>query len=220
MIWQSRVSSTSCPLRKRFFLPWGCSCPRPTGAALAQPRNTRAMPDQSRCPRRRRRGVQPRPQARCRIPLSACSRAMFASDDVCQLSLEALEDVTGLSRRQHPDGPACPPQRQASSRRRTRGTAGTPTATASCCRRGTAHDDRRFPTCCRPCPASPRWPAPTPPGRSGPDRTTSARPLRRHAQEGRRAPLAPRPRLRPRHAPARAPRRRCRPHRRSRCCTR
>ena len=29
---------TSCPLRKRFFLPWGCSCPRPTGAALAQPR--------------------------------------------------------------------------------------------------------------------------------------------------------------------------------------
>ena len=41
---QIRVSPTSCPLRKRFFLPWGCACPRPTGAALAQPRNSRAMP--------------------------------------------------------------------------------------------------------------------------------------------------------------------------------
>ena len=49
---------------------------------------------------------------------------------------------------------------------------------------------------------------------------TPARPLRRHAQEGRRAPLAPRPRLRPRHAPARPPRWRRRPHRRSPCCTR
>ena len=29
---------TSCPFRKPYFLPWGCSCPRPTGAALAQPR--------------------------------------------------------------------------------------------------------------------------------------------------------------------------------------
>ena len=34
----------SGPFRKSFFLPWGCLCPRLTGAALAQPRNTRAMP--------------------------------------------------------------------------------------------------------------------------------------------------------------------------------
>ena len=43
--------------------------------------------------------------------------------------------------------------------------------------------------------------------------TDQPRPLRRHAQEGRRAPLAPGPRLRPRHAPARPPWRRRRPHR-------
>jgi hypothetical protein len=41
---ETRASPTSCPLRKRFFLPWGCSCPRPTGAALAQPRNAPFMP--------------------------------------------------------------------------------------------------------------------------------------------------------------------------------
>ena len=31
---------TQARFARAFFLPWGCSCPRPTGAALAQPRNT------------------------------------------------------------------------------------------------------------------------------------------------------------------------------------
>ncbi len=44
---RSPVSPKSGPFRKTRFLPWGCSCPRPTGTALARPRNTRAMPDPS-----------------------------------------------------------------------------------------------------------------------------------------------------------------------------
>ena len=40
----NRASLTSCPFRKSLFLPWGCLCPRPTGAALAQPKEHPAMP--------------------------------------------------------------------------------------------------------------------------------------------------------------------------------
>ena len=57
--------------------------------------------------------------------------AMFTRDDVCQQSLEALEDFPAFPA--SPSRRSCAPSsRQASSRRRTRGPAGTPTATASC----------------------------------------------------------------------------------------
>ena len=41
---QTEHPPTQARFARAYFLPWGCSCPRPTGAALAQPRNTRAMP--------------------------------------------------------------------------------------------------------------------------------------------------------------------------------
>ena len=34
---------TQARFARAYFLPWGCSCPRPTGAALAQPRTAPAM---------------------------------------------------------------------------------------------------------------------------------------------------------------------------------
>ena len=41
---------TQARFARAYFLPWGCSCPRPTGTALARPRNAPAM---STDPRRR-----------------------------------------------------------------------------------------------------------------------------------------------------------------------
>ena len=89
---------TLCPFRKPYFLPRGCSCPRPTGAALAQPRNARAVPDRRdalvAAVAAYNRSHKPLPNSAVRL-----LEAMFASDDVCQQSLQALEDVAGISRK-------------------------------------------------------------------------------------------------------------------------
>ena len=60
VVLQTQHPLTQARFARAYFLPWGCSCPRPTGAALAQPRNTRAMPIDCRPPRgdqRRSRGL-------------------------------------------------------------------------------------------------------------------------------------------------------------------
>ena len=97
-----RASPNSCPFRKSLFLPWGCSCPRPTGAALAQPRNTRAMPID---PRRRDDiaaavAAYDRDHPDAPLPRNAARllAVMFPSEDVCQRSLEAIA-AEGFSRR-------------------------------------------------------------------------------------------------------------------------
>ena len=80
------------------------------------------------------------------------------------------------------------------------------------CRQEAAPMSRALSICRRRCPASPRWPEPTPlPGLVR--QHDCACPICRRCPRRPQCALAPRPRLRPRHAPARPPRGRPRPYR-------
>ena len=85
-----RASPNSGLFRKPYYLPWGCSCPRLTGAALAQPRSTRAMPARRdaivAAVAAYNRSHKPLPHSTVRL-----LEAMFTRDDVCRRSLETLE---------------------------------------------------------------------------------------------------------------------------------
>ena len=94
-------SSNSTASDKRFFSERGCSCPRPTGAALAQPRNTRAIPTDLR----RRDDIvaavatydSTNPDAPLPRNAARLLAVMFPSEDVCQRSLQDLA-AEGFSR--------------------------------------------------------------------------------------------------------------------------
>src|SRR5271157_2097134 len=96
LIWTIRASSNSGLFRKTYFLLWGCSCPRPTGAAFGTTEGAPTMPARRdaliAAVAAHNRSHKPLPNSAVRL-----LEAMFASNDVCQLSLQALEDVTGLS---------------------------------------------------------------------------------------------------------------------------
>ena len=136
---------------------------------------------------------------------------MFPSEDVCQRSLDAIA-AEGFSRKRLPAGLKRLVAAGFLSRSRTGCVRSTPTRIGCTSRRRSTHDDPAVP----PAAATARL------HRAGPHprcmasvvrQHHQARPLRPDGQEGRRAPLAPRPRLRPRHPSARPARRRPRPHR-------
>jgi hypothetical protein len=86
---------------RAYFLPWGCSCPHPIGAALAQPRNTPAM---SIDLRRRDDLVaavaaydNANPSAQLPRNAAQLLAVVFPSEDVCQRSQEDLA-AEGFSR--------------------------------------------------------------------------------------------------------------------------
>ena len=98
-------SPNSTASHKRFFSERGCLCPRPPDAALAQPRNTRAMPINA--PRRDDIAAavaaynSANPKARLPRNAALLLAVMFPSEDVCQRSLEALA-AEGFSRNRLP----------------------------------------------------------------------------------------------------------------------
>ena len=89
-----RASPNSGPFRKSLFLPWGCLCPCPTGAALAQPRNTPSMPNDLRRRDDIATAVAAYDSANPGAPLphnaARLLAVMFPSEDVCQRSLDAI----------------------------------------------------------------------------------------------------------------------------------
>jgi hypothetical protein len=94
-------SPNSSASDKRFFSGRGNVCPRWTGAALAQPRNTRAMPIDPRCRDEIAAAVAAYDRDRPDAPLSRNAAlllaVMFPSEDVCQRSQEAIA-TEGLNR--------------------------------------------------------------------------------------------------------------------------
>ena len=95
---QSRASPNSGPFRKTCFLPWGCSCPRPTGTALAKPRNTPAMSSETAWKARYARLWKA--AAKPDVPYRALShqRVMVALEAYRQLALPGLPGPTALGR--------------------------------------------------------------------------------------------------------------------------
>ena len=94
----NRASPNSGPFRKTRFLPWGCSCPRPTGTALAQPRNARTMPNETAWKARYARLWKA--AAKPDVPYRALShqRVMVALEAYRQLALPGLPGPTALGR--------------------------------------------------------------------------------------------------------------------------
>ena len=85
---------TQARFARAYFLPWGCSCPRLTRRGLGAAKDTRAMPID---PRRRDDIVaavaahdSANPSATLPRNAARLLAAMFASEDVCQRSLEAI----------------------------------------------------------------------------------------------------------------------------------
>ena len=95
---RSPVSPKSGPFRKTRFLPWGCSCPRPTGTALAKPRNTPAMSSETAWKARYARLWKA--AAKPDVPYRALShqRVMVALEAYRQLALPGLPGPTALGR--------------------------------------------------------------------------------------------------------------------------
>jgi hypothetical protein len=88
----------SGPFRKSLFLPRGCLCPRLASAGLGQTEGAPTMPARRdaivAAVAAHNRAHKPLPHSAVRL-----LEAMFAGDDVCQQSVEALEEVAGLSRK-------------------------------------------------------------------------------------------------------------------------
>ena len=91
-------SPTSPASSKRFFKRWGCSCPRPTGTALARPRNARAMSSETAWKARYARLWKA--AAKPDVPYRALShqRVMVALEAYRQLALPGLPGPTALGR--------------------------------------------------------------------------------------------------------------------------
>ena len=80
------------------FLPWGCSCPRPTGTALARPRNIRAMSSETAWKARYARLWKAAPKADAPYRALSHQRVMVALEAYRQLALPGLPGPTALGR--------------------------------------------------------------------------------------------------------------------------
>ena len=101
---QIRASPTSCPFRKSLFLAVGMLVPASDRRGL---RPTEGTPELCPSLPARREAIsaaveaynRAHPRRRCRVNAARLLTVMFGSDDICQLSLEALLDVVGVSRK-------------------------------------------------------------------------------------------------------------------------
>ena len=80
------------------FLPWGCSCPRPTGTALARPRNARAMSSETAWKARYARLWKAAEKADAPYRALSHQRVMVALEAYRQLALPGLPGPTALGR--------------------------------------------------------------------------------------------------------------------------
>ena len=92
------VFPNSGPFRKTCFLPWGCSCPRLTGTALARPRNAIAMSSETAWKARYARLWKAAPKADAPYRALSHQRVMVALEAYRQLALPGLPGPTALGR--------------------------------------------------------------------------------------------------------------------------
>ena len=98
LIWTISSIPQLGPFRKTLFLPWGCSCPRPTGAALAQPRNTPAMSSETAWKARYARLWNAAEKADAPYRALSHQRVMVALEAYRQLALPGSPGPTALGR--------------------------------------------------------------------------------------------------------------------------
>ena len=92
------ASPTSCLFRKAYFLPRGCSCPRPTGAALAQPRRAIALSSETAWKARFARLWNAREKADVADRALAHERVEVALEAYRQVGLPGSPGPTAISR--------------------------------------------------------------------------------------------------------------------------
>ena len=143
-----RAGETRCPdkpehpptqarFARAYFLPWGCSCPRLTGAAFGQPKEQPELcPSLPTAERRSAAAVEAYNHAHpagAAAPLSRCGcwRSCSAADDVCQRSQRGAVGCEGVSRKTLPAIARAPWSRPASLSKAATGHGRSPTPTAS-----------------------------------------------------------------------------------------
>ena len=125
---------TQARFARAYFLPWGCSCPRPTGAALAQPRNTPAMSSETAWKARYARLWNAAEKADAPYRALSHQRVMVALEAYRQLALPGSPGPAALGRSPMCDGDRQPCPGRAEGRRRMRTAARRCSAPAAPCR--------------------------------------------------------------------------------------